>query len=96
MKKMTLLAWMASAMMTMSMTAIAQESNKSEVENSMLYAPLVYDNYAAESSMKPGKSGNDLYALDAGDEWLQDAIASSSRTRAIRQRAMIDNPQLVA
>ncbi len=97
MKKMTLHAWMMAMMMTVSMTAIAQQSEKSEVEsNSMLYAPLVYDNYTQESSMKSGKSGNDLYSLDAGDAWLEDALANSNRTQAIRQRAMIDNPQLVA
>ena len=38
----------------------------------------------------------DLYSLDAGDAWLQEAMETSARTRHMRQRAMIDNPQLVA
>ena len=97
MKKIALQACMALALMTMSVHALAQDSDKPAVGPDMLYAPLVYDNYSAEAAHnKPAKAGNDLYALDAGDGWLQDAMDNAGRTRAIRQRAMIDNPQLVA
>ena len=82
-------------MLAMSTPAIAQNSEKPAVAPDMLYAPLVYDNYSAEKSMKPAQNG-ELYALDAGDGWLQEAMDNADRSRAIRQRAMIDNPQLVA
>lgn len=90
---------MALAMMlAMSTHAIAQDSEKPNVEPDMLYAPLVYDHYATEphQSMKPAKAGDELYALDASDGWLQEAMSKSNRTQVIRHRAMIDNPQLVA
>ena len=77
------------------LTAQAQET---AVEPDMLYAPLVYDNDALQPSHGQALPGarNGLYNLDAGDEWLQQAMAASERTRLARHRAMIDNPQLVA
>ena len=44
----------------------------------------------------PSPNTGGLYSLDAGDAWLQEAMETSARTRQLRQRAMIDNPQLVA
>ena len=64
----------------------------------MLYAPLVYDHYTsdAHNSATKSASASEIYRLDAGDQWLQDAIDNADRTRRVRQRAVIDNPQLVA
>ena len=87
------------AMLTMmSATAIAQDSEQPNVEPSMLYVPLVYDSYMPDAGNRPSVSPktSDLYSLDAGDAWLQEAMETSARTRYMRQRAMIDNPQLVA
>jgi len=66
-----------------------------DVKPSMLYVPLVYDNHSTEAAIRQHES-KPLYALDAGDEWLQEAMADSEHARSVRQRAMIDNPQLVA
>ena len=84
------------AMAAMSLTLAAHEGDRPDVEPGMLYAPLVYDNYDAEAAHPVAAKPVGLYALDAGDEWLQDAMAETARTRSTRQRAMIDNPQLVA
>ena len=64
--------------------------------NNMLYAPLVYDHYAADEVAHPAAPASKLYALDAGDEWLQEAMENSERAYDVRYRAMIGNPQLVA
>ena len=64
--------------------------------NNMLYAPLVYDHYAADEAAHPAAPASKLYALDAGDEWLQEAMENSERAHDVRYRAMIGNPQLVA
>ena len=84
------------ALAAMSLTMAAHEGDGPDVESSMLYAPLVYDNYAPEATAHPANTNNGLYSLDAGDQWLRDAMDNSSRTHRVRQRAMIDNPQLVA
>ena len=97
MKKMiTLRALMAvAAVAAISLTLAAHDGEGPDVEPSMLYAPLVYDNYSpATHPTAPQAAGR--YALDAGDEWLQEAIENTERTRQVRQRAMIENPQLVA
>ena len=85
-------------LMAMSATAIAQDGEKPGMESSMLYAPLVYDSYQLDAGHKsmPSPNTGELYSLDAGDAWLQEAMENSARTRQLRQRAMIDNPQLVA
>ena len=85
-------------LMAMSATAIAQDGEKPGMESSMLYAPLVYDSYQLDAGHKsmPSPNTGELYSLDAGDAWLQEAMETSARTRQLRQRAMIENPQLVA
>ena len=85
-------------LMAMSATAIAQDGEKPGMESSMLYAPLVYDSYQLDAGNKsmPSPNTGGLYSLDAGDAWLQEAMETSARTRQLRQRAMIENPQLVA
>ncbi len=85
-------------LMAMSATAIAQDGEKPSMESSMLYAPLVYDSYQLDAGNKsmPSPNTGGLYSLDAGDAWLQEAMETSARTRQLRQRAMIENPQLVA
>ncbi len=85
-------------MSAMALVAAAHDGERPDVGSNMFYAPLVYDNYAsapAASAMAPEKA-NQLYALDAGDEWLQEAMDDAARARQIRQRVMIKNPQLVA
>ena len=85
-------------LMAMSATANAQDGEKPGMESSMLYAPLVYDSYQLDAGHKsmPSPNTGELYSLDAGDAWLQEAMETSARTRQLRQRAMIENPQLVA
>jgi hypothetical protein len=76
----------------------ATDGNGDQVEPDMLYAPLVFENHfpdAEHTAMSP-TNPKGLYSLDAGDEWLQQAIDNRMRTRRARQRAMIDRPQLVA
>ena len=95
---MTLKTSLAFALMAvMALVATAHEGEGPDVEPSMLYAPLVYDSYVPGTNAHPvtGKA-SELYALDAGDEWLQEAMDEAARTRQLRQRVMIKNPQLVA
>ena len=82
-------------MVAMGMAAQAQQPQQRPSETDMLYAPLIYDNGSVRHAEAAAPS-NGLYSLDAGDQWLQEAMADAERTRAIRERAMIDNPQLVA
>ena len=97
MKKMTLKTLMALALTVVAMTANAQDGSQQSGEPSMLYAPLVYDNYADEVTPAAQPASNSaLYSLDAGDEWLQTAMADSRHVQLMRQRAMLENPQLVA
>ena len=85
-------------MTVIGLSAFAHEGDRPDEQTSnMLYAPLVYDNYS--SSVVDGHragTASQLYNLDAGDEWLQEALDNSARARRLRQRAMIENPQLVA
>ena len=95
---MTLKTSLAFALMAvMALVATAHEGEGPDVEPSMLYAPLVYDSYVpgTNAHLVTGKA-TELYALDAGDEWLQEAMDEAARTRQLRQRVMIENPQLVA
>lgn len=73
----------------------ADSTAAGDVKPSMLYVPLVYDNDSPHAAIKQ-QGTQSLYALDAGDEWLQEAMADSEHASSVRQRAMIDNPQLVA
>ena len=83
-------------MVAMGVAAQAQQPQQRPAEPDMRYAPLIYDNGSARHAETAAPSSSRLYSLDAGDEWLQEAMANAERTRAIRERAMIDNPQLVA
>ena len=82
-------------MVAMGVAAQAQQPQQRPSETDMLYAPLIYDNGGVRHAEAAAPS-NGLYSLDAGDQWLQEAMADAERTRAIRERVMIDNPQLVA
>ena len=99
---MTLKACLALALLaTMSGQAIAQDNGQSgsndPAANTMLYAPLVYDNHgSSHATARKTTTADNLYALDAGDQWLQEAMENSDHAQSVRQRAMIDNPQLVA
>ena len=77
------------------MTAGAAVSAQDSIKSSMLYVPLVYDNYAADAANAKPDDGKGLYRLDAGDQWLRDAMKDSERVGAARQRIMLANPQLV-
>lgn len=75
-------------MMVMGLAGHAQQSGQSPAtEPDMRYAPLIYDNEARQEAPAAQPSG--LYSLDAGDGWLQDAMASAERTRAIRDRDVL-------
>ena len=96
---MTLKVRIVLAMMAvMGLQAAANDGGRPDVESAMMYAPLVYENYnsdvAERHDVAPAKAG--LYALDAGDGWLREAMENSSRVHNVRSRAMIENPQLVA
>ncbi len=85
-------------MAVMGLQAAANDGGRPDVESAMMFAPLVYENYngdvAERHDVAPAKAG--LYALDAGDGWLREAMENSSRVHNVRSRAMIENPQLVA
>ena len=94
---MTLKTSLACALMAaMALTVAAHDSGRPDVESSMFYAPLVYDNYEVQVATTGAGQASSLYALDAGDEWLQEAINDAARTRHLRQRVMIKHPQMVA
>ena len=84
------------AIAVVSLSAFALDGERPDTESGMLYAPLVYDNYSIDVARHATTGKTSLYNLDAGDEWLQEAMENAARTRAVRQRAMIENPQLVA
>ncbi len=96
MKRLTLTICLAlAAIMAMNAAPGGDDfTSAGDVKPSMLYVPLVYDNHSTEAAIRQHES-KPLYALDAGDEWLQEAMADSEHARSVRQRAMIDNPQLV-
>ena len=99
MKPITLKAKIAIALFAvMGLQAAAHEDCRPDVEPSMMYAPLVYENHNGVVAGHHGAlaAGNDLYALDASDGWLREAMENNERVRRVRSRAMIDNPQLVA
>jgi len=79
----------------LSVNAAAQDAEQSAAEPNMLYAPLVFGQYDATTPAKSVKA-NDLYSLDAGDQWLQEAMENTDRVRRARSEAMIAYPQLVA
>ncbi|MBQ6080546.1 MAG: DUF3078 domain-containing protein [Muribaculaceae bacterium] len=99
MKRISLIVYLAiAALAGTSQPVAANDGNGGQVEPDMLYAPLVFENHfpdAGHAAMNPANPKG-LYSLDAGDEWLQQAIDNRMRTRRTRQRAMIDRPQLVA
>ena len=93
---MTLRISLAIAVMTaMAMSAAAHDGDRPDTQSGMMYAPLVFDSRDAATMEKAAPSSTP-YSLDAGDQWLQDAMNEASRARRVRQRAMIENPQLVA
>ena len=98
MKRMTFIICLAiAALAGTSQPVAAQDGNGSQAEPDMLYAPLVFDNHQPEAEATASKpASNEPYSLDAGDGWLQQAMGNRMRTRQMRQRAMINNPQLVA
>ena len=81
MKTLTLKACLTTAVISaMSLFAAASDTGMPDVEPSMLYAPLVYDNYTPAATGHNARASR-LYNLNAGDEWLQDAISEADRTR---------------
>ena len=89
------LSLIIAVMTAMGMSAATLDGDKPDTQSGMMYAPLVFDGRDVATPHKAVAS-SDLYSLDAGDQWLQDAMNDASRTRQLRQRAMIGNPQLVA
>ena len=84
------------AMAAMCLNATAHDGgNTDDRADGMMYAPLVFDGHdACDGKVDP--SHGTLYSLDAGDQWLKVAMNEADRTRRVRQRAIINNPQLVA
>ena len=93
-----LLTAMAFAVAASPLAHAVDDGQQDEQKSNMLYAPLVYDHYTSDAHNNVTKSAtaSEIYRLDAGDQWLQEAIDNADRTRRVRQRAVIDNPQLVA
>jgi len=80
-----------------SFQVFAQDNDSLVVAPSILYAPLVFDNQMVgidDSTALLGPA-NDVYRLDAGDQWLNEAIGNSRRINHMRYRTMVSNPQLV-
>ena len=82
--------------MAMGMNAAAHDGDEPDKQTGMMYAPLVFDSRDAQAPMGDPSPAASLYSLDAGDQWLQEAMSDASRTSQVRRRAMIDNPRLVA
>ena len=79
----------------MAMNAAAHDGDRPDTQSGMMYAPLVFDSRDA-ATMDKAAPASTPYTLDASDQWLQDAMNEAGRTRRLRQRVMIENPQLVA
>lgn len=67
----------------------------------MLSFPLIYthqqiagDTISAANTIT--QQASDIFALDANDQWLQEAKNNSEHINSVRYRAMINQPQLVA
>lgn len=61
-----------------------------------LMMPLIYEHQQTLGTDTLAPASDGTLTLDAGDQWLQDAIAQSRRQNDARYRAMINQPQLVA
>ena len=77
------------ALTVICLNAAAIDGDKPDTKSGMMFAPLVFDNYDVAPLDAAQEPSNTLYNLDAGDQWLKDAMGEASRTRQVRQRAMI-------
>ncbi len=73
------------------MTVVAQIP-----ESDYLLMPLVFEHQQTVNDNALGSNTATSLTLDAGDEWLQQAIAQSHHYNNVRYRAMVEHPQLVA
>ena len=65
-------------------------------ESDYMLMPLIFEHQQTLDDSVLGTSGGTTMALEAGDQWLQDAMAQSRRQNDMRYRAMVEHPQLVA
>jgi hypothetical protein len=73
------------------MTVVAQIP-----ESDYLLMPLVFEHQQTVNDNALASNTATSLNLDAGDEWLQQAIAQSHHYNNVRYRAMVEHPQLVA
>lgn len=82
------------------LAAAAMLQGSAQTDPNYLFVPLIFEAYqpAADSIAIPDINGgkSEAYALDAGDQWLNDAMQQTEHNRAVRYQTMVDNPQLVA
>lgn len=63
-------------------------------DSAALYMPLVFDCYH-DSVAGTARLDKSLYHLDAGDQWLRDAVMRNQRNQSARFAAMLNNPSAV-
>ena len=65
-----------------------------KIEPSMLFMPLIFEQYEDFPDTIAAAPKAPLYQFDAGDQWLTDAIAYNSCVRRLRFKTMLNNPEL--
>ena len=65
-----------------------------ELEPSMLFMPLIFEQYEDFPDTIAAEPKAPLYQLDAGDQWLTDAVAYNNCVRRLRFKTMLNNPEL--
>ena len=66
------------------------------VDATMLQMPLIFDSDNAPVADSAKKDAAGALTLNAGDQWLSDAIQDTERSRQIRREATIEHPENVA
>lgn len=77
-------------MACVTVAAVAQEP-----DSASLYMPLIFDSFNQQQNSACPTTPQSIYKLDAGDQWLRDAMSRSERYNQMRQDVMIATPWVV-
>ena len=73
--------------------AFASHAQQQVGDSASLCMPLIFEQYYNAPQDQPQESSP--YTLDAGDQWLQEAIARGNRYKRLRFDTMVGNPSMV-
>lgn len=75
--------------------ALAGMAQTTPADSASLYMPLIFDSYSVADSTTTQPDAQSPYNLDDGAQWLRDAQTRTQRYKALRNRFMVDNPNMV-